>query len=655
MECPLKRVRISSAVTIYDLGTETEPTRRFVVTNEATGQHFSADISTVRFLEALRSHGNAALAAQRAEIAPGQANALLAQLSRRGIALGLETDQGESGAAQPIEGKLISVKADLMDASRLAARLSWLGRLAFTIPAGVIWAMLVLFAIAQFLANGDKIKTSLAQFTTLQAENIVGFVLLYVGVKVVHELGHILAYRTLSMREGLDPGQIRVGIMVFAATPFPFTDVTGAWRISSRWRRAMIGAAGIYFETSAVALLTLAWARLDLGSMEPIILQVAVFSGALTLLFNLNPAIKLDGYYILTDILREPNLAGRGSQSARTTFGRMLGADLPKSSGWELGYWMLAYAYRWTIFAGIFWLSYRFDPRLAGVVAVVAAMLLVIRPFWSTMRPLIPKVSPMRLGVLSLVVLLLVGLSFVPFRARVLAEGQLMAFDTEQIRAPEAAQLIGTGGSSGKLAFSIPTLEQDRLALETRLAVITNLSRRSGLTATEVSALENDRKGISRQLEELAQRLDRLSPEQAQGAVVFPIASERLQGQWVDTSQDVPLASVSTPKPHVVRVKLPQNRLEAGISSNTQIRVVGAPDCTFDATLERSWSEVVASGGILQIEATPDGVLPPCTANIRNGASVVARFPLPPRSFAERLRKTVTRLLQERLPFETET
>ncbi len=651
----MKRIRISSAVKVYDLGAENDATRRFVVTNEATGQHFSADLATVRFLEALRTHGHVVRATKDADIAIGHANELLSQLARRGIALGLVTDQADAEKSQPIEGKLISVKTDLMDASRLARRLAWLGRIAFTLPAGLLWAGLVLYAIAQFLTNGDKVKTSLAQLTSLQSDTLAGFVLLYVGVKIVHELGHILAYRTMCLRDGLDPGQIRVGIMVFAATPFPFTDVTGAWRIGSRWRRAMIGAAGIYFETFAVALLTLAWARLDLGAMESIVLQVAVFSGALTLLFNLNPAIKLDGYYILTDLLREPNLAGRGSQAARTTFARFLGVEAPSARGWELAYWILAYAYRWTIFAGIFWLSYRFDPRLAGLIAVIAVTLLVVRPFWSTMRPLAPKVAPMRAGVLSMMVLILIGLSFVPFRARVLADGQLMIFDTEHIRVPETAKINSNSDEGAPLSFALPELAQDLLTLETRLAVLTNLSRQAGLTATEVSALEKDRSGIAKQLDELTQRIDRLSPEYSQEAIVSKLASERLSGQWVNTSANVLLATVATPKTPTVRVRIPQDRLEPGIASNLEIRVVGDPACSFAATLERPWSEAVANDGMLQGDARPAGGLPPCAKKMRNGASVVARFPLPPQSFAERLRKTVTRLLQERLPFETET
>ena len=105
--------------------------------------------------------------------------------------------------------------------------------------------------------------------------------------------GHILAYRIMCLREDVNPGPIRVGIVVFAAMPFPFTDVTGAWRISSRWRRAMIGAAGIYYESFSVAGLVLLWANVDLGVLGPSILQVAVFSGALDAAVQLEPGCQI--------------------------------------------------------------------------------------------------------------------------------------------------------------------------------------------------------------------------------------------------------------------------------------------------------------------------------------------------------------------------
>ncbi|MCY4179523.1 MAG: hypothetical protein OXD48_04490, partial [Litoreibacter sp.] len=420
----MANIRVSSAIAITDLGASKPASARYVVTNEATGRHFSADPGAVAFLETLRRTGSVEASAVSAGIAPAQAGQLLGILARNGVVAGDGLDADKSGTRQPIEGKIISLKFDLLDASRLARRLTWLGRILFSAPMALVWAGLLLLALAVFLNNLAFVQASLAQGAQAGLGNWVMVALLFVGIKAIHELGHILAFRVMCLREGFDPGPIRIGLMVFAATPFPFTDVTSAWRLASRWRRAAIGAAGIYVESLTVALLVLAWSSLDLGAFGPVILQVAVFSGALTLLFNLNPAVKLDGYYILTDLMGQPNLAGRASAAARAVLWRALGAEAPRPGRAELGYWVVSYLYRWTIFASVFWLAYRFDPRLGTVIALVAAMLLVVRPLSGTIKPVMTKLSPLRAGLALAGLAALAVLAFVPFKARLLVEGQ---------------------------------------------------------------------------------------------------------------------------------------------------------------------------------------------------------------------------------------
>lgn len=651
----MKGIRVSPAVSIYDLGAARGKERAFVITNEATGQHFSADAPTVQFLDALRRTGEIPTSASQAGIALEHGADLAQQFAQRGIAAGLDVDVPNTSPKGPLEGKLISVKADLADAAGIARRLTWVGSLMFSLPMGILWVGLVAYAIAVFLMNGDKVTTSFGLLANLQSGNIIAFVALFLLLKAVHELGHILAYRITSLREGVDPGPIRVGIMVFAATPFPFTDVTGAWRITSKWRRAMIGAAGVYFETYCVALLTLAWASLDLGVLEPVILQVAVFSGALTLLFNLNPAVKLDGYYVFTDLCRQPNLVGRASQAARAFASRRLGVSAPKPGAIPLVYWLVSYAYRWTIFAGVFWLAYRFDPRLATVVAVVTGMLLIVRPIIATVKPLMKKLSLIRLaGVISLVAVV-VGLSLVPFRARLLAEGQLLTFETEYLFPPEAALVQGSGTDGNTPKFSQPQLVQDKLALSSRMIVLDNLSRRTGLPAIELAALQSDRNSIEEQLSDVAIRMERLAPRFAFDGVVTPITSERFDGQWISTSLEGPLAAVSFLTNPKLRLQLPQSELEENLGTSMTVRMVGDAVCEFPGVLTSSWREAVAREGVITIDAMPADSLPQCAREVRNGAAIVARFPLSPRSFAQRIRKRVDRLLQERLPFERET
>ncbi|MEL7227238.1 MAG: hypothetical protein AAGL17_20985, partial [Cyanobacteria bacterium J06576_12] len=392
---------------------------------------------------------------------------MMDQLAKQGIVAWTDNSDGRTEPRGPIEGKLVSLRADLANAAGLARRLSWFGSLMFSIPVALLSAALALYGLAILASNSDKIRASLLNLAELDVGSILPAAGLFIGLKVAHELGHVMAYRIMCLQEGYDPGPIRVGLMIFAGTPFPFTDVTGAWRLRSRWRRALIGAAGIYFELVTVGVLVLAWAHLDLGWFETTILQVAVFSGAMTLLFNLNPAVKLDGYYILTDLLGQPNLAGRASQAARTWVGRQLGADLPKPKEYELAYWVIAYLYRWSIFVGVFWIAYRLDPRLGSVVAAISGMLLIVRPIIATSRSLQTRIKHWRLGFGFVMLGALLGLLFVPFQSRLILDGQIYTHRTSYFWAPETAIVAQTGGVSAPIVFEQPGLKQQKLELET--------------------------------------------------------------------------------------------------------------------------------------------------------------------------------------------
>ncbi|MEL6170170.1 MAG: hypothetical protein AAFR35_15900 [Pseudomonadota bacterium] len=650
----MKGIRISDAITVTDLARGSGEAGPFVVTNEATGRHFSANAATIRLIDQLRRHGNLGHAAFAAGITNDHAGRLIHQLIRSGIASAPRHEIAKDAPMQPFEGKLISVRFDLANVARLARKLGWIGHLLFSVPAVLVWVALVAYALSQLLGNPDAVSASLRQLSLSGPVGWIAFAGLYVATKIVHEAGHVLAYRVMSLREGMDPGPIRVGLMIFAATPFPYTDVTGSWRIASRWRRATIGAAGMYFESLAVAFLVLAWSRLDLGMLDPMILQVAVVSGAMTLLFNLNPAVKLDGYYILTDLTRQPNLAGRASQAARSLVSRIVGVDAPAPGSLEILYWVVSYVYRWTIFAGVFWLAYRFDPRLSSVVAVVALLLLVVRPVMATFRPLLNKASPMRLGLVVTALAAFGALAFIPFEARLLANGHLKQFRTEYVRAPEAAKLVDQGTDGASFLFEQPDLSHDILALTTRREVLENLTRRPGLEATELASLDSDIRGITNRLDDLSQRAARLSPAVSEAAVVTPMGSRVLLDQWVAPDAERPLAAVSRPADVHVTIAIPQNRLEPEMSEDLVVRLTGDPDCLFEARLVRPWADAIARSGSVEMEAKPIIEIPSCAAKLRNGASIVARLPLPPRSIVERLGRNVSRLLQERLPFEQE-
>jgi len=138
--------------------------------------------------------------------------------------------------------------------------------------------------------------------SVLAPDNLV---LLYVGLilaKAVHEFGHAMACRRFG-------GEVHVmGIMFMVFTPMPYVDVTSAWAFRSRWQRILVGGAGMLTELFLAALATFIWANTGAGTLHSLTYNMMFVASVSTVLFNANPLMRFDGYYILADLLDIPNL-----------------------------------------------------------------------------------------------------------------------------------------------------------------------------------------------------------------------------------------------------------------------------------------------------------------------------------------------------------
>ena len=207
----------------------------------------------------------------------------------------------------------MSSRHPLGDARRILAAIEPISRLFFSLPGLAVFSVLGVLAIMLLIVNGENVTSPvfwLAQMNIVEAGLLTGAVIFG---KLIHELGHAAALKFMSRAEGIDVGAIQIGITRFFFFPFPYTDATAAWRIGSRWRRGVIALAGVYFELALAIIAILLWTVIDNDVIEGILLQFAFISAISTLLFNLNPLIKLDGYYLLTDILDFPNMLPRAN------------------------------------------------------------------------------------------------------------------------------------------------------------------------------------------------------------------------------------------------------------------------------------------------------------------------------------------------------
>lgn len=170
----------------------------------------------------------------------------------------------------------------------------------------IVWAIVIGLGGYKAWASWDGIGATGGQ--VFASSNWFWLLLTWSGLKVIHEFSHALACRRFN-------GNVRqAGIVFILFAPMPYVDVTSAWRIDSKWKRILISAAGMYAELFCAAIAAIVWS----SSFDPLLRQhamnVMVTATLVTLLFNANPLMRFDGYYILTDGLEMPNLATHGRQ-----------------------------------------------------------------------------------------------------------------------------------------------------------------------------------------------------------------------------------------------------------------------------------------------------------------------------------------------------
>jgi putative peptide zinc metalloprotease protein len=136
----------------------------------------------------------------------------------------------------------------------------------------------------------------------ISPQNLVCLAVVMALTKFLHEFGHALTCKHF----GVDCHEL--GIMLLVFTPCLYCNVTDAWKLSERWKRIAITAAGIYVEVMLASICVLLWWFSQPGFFNTLCLNVVVVCSVGTVLLNGNPLLRYDGYYILSDALQAPNL-----------------------------------------------------------------------------------------------------------------------------------------------------------------------------------------------------------------------------------------------------------------------------------------------------------------------------------------------------------
>ncbi|MHC4981778.1 MAG: hypothetical protein ACYTF6_01250, partial [Planctomycetota bacterium] len=218
--------------------------------------------------------------------------------------------------AREIQSQLTSVlfiRIPLIDPENFLNR--WVGLLGwlFSWYGLVLWLGIVgtgLYFIAG--RTGELANRALQVF---DPGNLPWLYVALVVVKIFHEFGHAFACKTFGQRTG-SGGEVHVmGVMFLVFMPLPYVDASSAWAFRSKWRRIVVGAAGMLVELAIAAIAAVIWANTAEGTtLRGICYNIMFLASVSTVLFNGNPLLRYDAYYILSDLLEIPNLAHRSRQ-----------------------------------------------------------------------------------------------------------------------------------------------------------------------------------------------------------------------------------------------------------------------------------------------------------------------------------------------------
>ncbi|MCJ2038383.1 peptidase M50 [Methylobacterium sp. J-059] len=267
----------------------------------------------------------------------------------------------------------LALRMPLFDPDAALDRLAPLFRPLFSGVGLAAWLALVAAGVVITALNWAELTGDVST-QLLTAQNVSLVFCLYPIIKGLHELGHACAAKAW----GCEVHEF--GMMLIVFIPAPYVDASGAASFSSKWRRIVVSSAGIIVELALASAAAIVWVQAEPGLVRAAAFNVMVIASVSTLLFNGNPLLRFDGYYILADLLEIPNLASRANRYVfyliqRHVFG-VTAADSPVTGAGEAP-WLLFYA------IGSFLYRTAVSLAIAAVVATQFFVFGVLVAIWS--------------------------------------------------------------------------------------------------------------------------------------------------------------------------------------------------------------------------------------------------------------------------------
>jgi putative peptide zinc metalloprotease protein len=438
------------------------------------------------------------------------------------------------------------------------------------------FALLALLGLFLVSRQWDAFMASFLYFFSWQG--LMGYGAGLFAVKIIHELGH--AYT--ATRFGARVPTMGVSLMVMM--PMLYTDTTGAWRLRSRRERLMIDCAGVSAELIVASISTLIWVLLPEGSLRSVFFVLATSSWVMSLAINLNPFMRFDGYYVLSDLLGIPNLQPRAFALGRWKMRELLfglGDPPPEAMPKQMQRGLIIYAwltwiYRLVLFIGIAVLVYHLFFKLLGIILFIVEIgVFVAKPViselkvWASARERIGKTRrgrrwPWILGGIGLIALL-------PLDRHVSAPAVLAPVGTAPVVAGDASRIDRILVKNGQrvkagavlMELSAPELQSAAAATRVRIAQLQAQYDRAASDKEDLSNRQVIERELAREQDALAgfeRRSAKLVLRAPISGVVSDLSPDYHPGRWLGGAEV--LARILTPGDYDVQAYVSERDIE---------------------------------------------------------------------------------------------
>ncbi|MFO0965835.1 MAG: biotin/lipoyl-binding protein [Gemmataceae bacterium] len=482
---------------------------------------------------------------------------------------------------------VLYIKIPVFDPDKLLGKMvPWIGWV-FTKTFLALSVTFMLAAIFLVLSHFETFMSRLPSYHEFFSFKTVMYLWAALGiVKVIHEFGHGLSCKHFG-------GEVHeMGFLILCFSPAMYCNVSDAWTMPSKWRRIIISFAGIYVELMIAALATFIWWNTPhVPFINNLSLSLMIVCSVSTVVFNGNPLMRYDGYYVLSDWLEIPNLRERSNRYiSRLAMEYGLGIEVlpePYMERWRrilfVSYAVLSYVYRWVVTFVIlrFMATFLKPYKLEIISQMLTAVALGSMIGWPLVRLIkninkrgrLPDMKPRNVLISSsIVALLLLGFFFVPLpvtRIRQPGLVQIQPLEVMPVYVETPGALVRINVKEGDevvknqiiAEFSDPDLETAKekatttieikrklVALcDTQLSGISDKKERAALEKTRLDAA-NDLYAAQTDLDTILKNMAPLTMRAARSGTVMNVPKIDEIGKRYEKDQKTPFCSIGNPK-----------------------------------------------------------------------------------------------------------